>query len=487
MRAERESQQPSAAIRGILLFLFVFIVIPSCKPPAPPEPEPTPTPTPSPTPTPTPAPPTPTPIPTIDRKAIDVSRLFNDIQVTSQVEPIVSDETASVDRREGASYQLELKLKVDVPTASWTLEQVSRNDPGLAEALPGLADRLADASISPAFGQLYDRKIDYLKARLSRIDSLLSRHNFYDCETILEFQNPSSGRRALFMQGDMDVNTDGSDGDRNFEIDGSSMFFQPQTSYRWTRLTERPNQFLEFTKDRIKELKAEYAIPGLSAEKNRSLRDAIAHEQATLYEIERYSFLISGADPFIVLPGFMLRDAASPFAPSFGDYAVVVHKGITYPAIVGDAGPSFKFGEASVRLCRQINPRSSAISRPVSDLKVTYIVFPGTKDEAPGPPDLEKWKTRCADLLGDLGLNPSQLHAWENLIKPWPTPTPVPTPTPTPTPTPIPSPTATPETTPAAESQPVSPTPVPVEGPPASPAPTPELILPPAPTATPTP
>ncbi len=430
--------------RSRFLFLSLVLFLPGCeKPPAP-----LPPPTPQPTATPRPSP-TPTPIPTIDRKRLSVADLFNDIQVVSKIDAIRSPETASLDRTQPGSYRLELTLRIDVPAPSRTLEQITRNDPTLPAALPGLDQLLAGATVAPAFEQLYALKLDNLKSRLGRLDTLLDRHNFYDCETILQLQNPATSQRALFLQGDMDVNADGSDGDRNFAIDGSSLFFQPQTSYRWKRLTTRPNQFLASTQALVAKLKAATAAPGLPAARRTELRDQLAHEQATLYEIEHYSFLIAGNDPYIVLPGFLLRDAkGGPYTPAFGDYAAVVHDGIVYPALVGDAGPSLKFGEASLRLCKQINPRTTANNRPVSSLKVTYIVFPGSKDAAPGPPDLDKWKTRCTELLNGLGLQPTSVFAWENLIQPWPTPTPSPSPTPaielSATPTPSPSPSSTP-------------------------------------------
>jgi hypothetical protein len=413
---------------------------------------------------------------------MSVAELFNDIQVVSQVDAVRSPETASLDRTQPGSYQLELTLRVDVPVASQTLAQITRNDPTLPATLPGLDQLLAGAKVAPAFEQLYALKLDYLKSRLGRIDTLLDRHNFYDCETILHLENPANGQRALFLQGDMDVNADGSDGDRNFPVDGSSTFFQPQTSYRWKRLTDRPNQFLGSTKAQIAKIKAAAAVPGLTAARKADLRDQLEHEQATLYEIEHYSFLIAGNDPYIVLPGFMLRDTPGPYTPAFGDYAAVVYNGVIYPAVVGDAGPSLKFGEASLRLCKEINTRTTANNRPVSSLKVTYIVFPGSKDAVPGPPDLDKWKTRCTELLTGLGLQPAAVFGWENLIQPWPTPTPTPTPTPSPSPsptaTPTPEPTATPSPTP-----PASPVPTPTPPPPATPVPTPTPS--PSPKATP--
>ena len=44
--------------------------------------------------------------------------------------------------------------------------------------------------------------------------SLLSRHNFYDCQTVSQLRHPNTGRRAILLQGDMDVDADGSDSDR---------------------------------------------------------------------------------------------------------------------------------------------------------------------------------------------------------------------------------------------------------------------------------
>ncbi len=455
MHVEHQKNRPSAPRRfwiGFLLF-GLALLLSACdpsKPKPPPTPSPTPAPSPRPTASPRPSPsPTPTPIPVIDSKRLEVSRLYSGLRVTSKVEAIRSDETASLDRTLPGSYQLELTVRAQVPAPSRTLEQITRNDPTLPAALPGLAERLATARVSPAFEQIYALKLDYLKSRLARLDALLSPHNFYDCETILEFENPATGARALFLQGDMDVNTDGSDGDRNFPIAAATQFFQPQTSYRWKRLTDRPNPFLPIATARLAAYKAEFAQPGLPAARNAELRAGIANLQATLYEIQHYSFLIGGADPFIVLPTFMVRAAPGPFTPAIGDYAVIVHRGIAYPAILGDAGPAYKFGEGSSRLCKQLNAASTANSRPVSDLKVTYLVFPGSRDATSGPPDLEKWRTRCGELLTALGLQTAHLHQWENLIQPWPTPTPIPTPTPASSPSPFASPATLPSATPS--------------------------------------
>jgi hypothetical protein len=73
----------------------------------------------------------------------------------------------------------------------------------------------------------------------------------------------------------------------------------------------------------------------------------------------------------------------------------------------------------------------------VSDLKVTYLVFPGTLETPFGPPDLEKLQAKCEALVKEIGGAGVALHHWENIIPPLPSPTPTPTPaSPTPAATP---------------------------------------------------
>src|SRR5262249_46369893 len=69
----------------------------------------------------------------------------------------------------------------------------------------------------------------------------------------------------------------------------------------------------------------------------------------------------------------------------------------------------------------------TAYNRPVSDLKVTYIIFPGTAEKPFGPPDLERIHARCETLVKEIGGATVPLHRWENMI-PSPTPTPSPSP-----------------------------------------------------------
>jgi Fungal chitosanase of glycosyl hydrolase group 75 len=87
-----------------------------------------------------------------------------------------------------------------------------------------------------------------------------------------------------------------------------------------------------------------------------------------------------------------------------------------YPALLGDVGPSYKIGEASLRICEQLDPRSTPYNRPASDLNITYIVFPGSAEDPPGPPDLKKLYDRCATLLGEIGGYAGVLWQWEDLL-----------------------------------------------------------------------
>ena len=434
---------------------WVGLALAGCGPSAPPPPPPTPTPTPTPVPTPVPSP-TPTPTPFVPRQPMETGMIFNGLQYEWKVETSPGD-TAARDREIDNSYRLELKLKIRVPRPATSLADVQVANARLPELLPSLPLLLESARVSPDYGKIYDLKLDWLKGRLEKIEQILSRHNFYDCDTILQLKHPETGRRALFVQGDMDVNVDGSDGDRNVEVDGSGQFFQPQTSYRWPKMTERPNPFLKRSEERNTEAEAELAKPETKEARRQELRERIAASKRQIADLKSASFLVSKTDPTIVLPGFMLRGEGAD-VPKVGDYAVVIHGDKMYPAMVGDAGPSYKMGEASLRLCDEIRKTGTPLARPVSDLAVTYLVFPGSAEDKRSVPDLEKWHQRCTDLMAEIGVPNAPLHRWEDIVPPWPTPTPTPPPiaVPTPTPDPAASPAGQPSPATPAEPEPTA-------------------------------
>ncbi len=407
--------------------LLAGLVLAGCSKPPPPPPPPTPPPSPSPTPTPVP---TPTPIPSIPRKPLATAKLFNGLSLQTKVVAEESPELASQDRQDIDSYQVEVKVRARLPRASLTVADFSRNDPLLPGTFKDFDGLLAKAEVSPFFEKLYALKVAQVERDIGRLDVILSRHNFYDCETILNVRDPGTGRRALLAVADMDVNGDGSDGDRNVTVDGSSPYFLPQTSYRWPKRTERENPFLEVEQKRLDGLRAELAAGQASGTRRKEIEEGVDLAKRRIYDLRKWSFLVSETDPFIVLPGFVMRDKSDAFSPSIGDLALVFFGGKALPAIVGDAGPSLKMGEASLLICRELNARSSGVARPVSDLKVTYLVFPGTAEETATPPDLEAWRLKCEQLVGELGGLTVPVHSWPDLVKPWPTPTPEPSPSP---------------------------------------------------------
>jgi glycosyl hydrolase group 75 (putative chitosanase) len=386
--------------------------------------------------------PTPTRPPPIAGK-LDTGRLFNGITLHSSVETTPGVD-ASTERTDPESYVLDLKLNARVPTPNRTVEELAKITPRLPELLPGLSAMIGPDSVSPLFGELYNTKVRMLRENLVRLDLVLSRHNFFDCQTVLQLQHPQTKRKALLLQADMDVDADGSDGDRMPVGTGAPTNFKPFTSFKWNKKTEQPNPYLAGTEERLKKAEDEFNAKTTTAERKNDLRKAITQLRAEVTTLKKFSFLIGTTDPYIVVPGAFTRgkDAAKT-----GDYAVVIYGEGIYPAIVGDIGPNDKVGEASFRIAKQINPQATPYNRPVSDLKVTYLVFPGTADAQFGPPDLEKLQGICQKLVDEIGGTSVPLHHWENII---PTPTPTPSPTPTASPSPASAGSSSPAASPSA-------------------------------------
>ena len=377
--------------------------------------------------------------PTISGK-FDVSRLFNGITLRSEVET-TSGAAASEERVDPMSYAIDLKLRARVPTPNRTVDELGKVSPDLGKLLPGMAAMVKPESVSPLFAQLYETKVRELRENLSRLDLLLSRHNFYDCQTVLALRHPETKRRALLFQADMDVDADGSDGDRVPAGNGVSPTFKPFTSFRWGKKSNRPNPYLPGIEDRLRrvELEQRTATP----ERKRDLKNAATELRDEISAMKKYSYLIGTYDPFIVVPASFTKGSD---AAHVGDYAVVIAGSTIYPAMVGDVGPNDRVGEASLRIAKEVNGLSNPNNRPISELKATYIVFNGTADSSWGSLDLEKLQARCEALVKEIGGASVPLHHWVNTVPPLPTPTPTPTPSPTPSisPTPSASPSPTP-------------------------------------------
>ena len=422
--------------------------------------------------------PKPTRPPVISGK-LETARLFNGVTVRSTLET-PPGAAASAERVDPESYVLDLKLQARVPTPNKTIDELATVNPELPKLLPGLASMLNPDSISPFFEDLYRRKLQNLRENLSRLDQLLSRHNFYDCQTILQLKHPETKRRAVLIQAEMDVDADGSDSDRLPAGSGVSPNFQPFTSYRWAKKSERPNPYLPATDEKLGRYEAEYSAKATTAARKAELKNALARVRDEINSLKKFSYLIGATDPFIVIPGGLTAVEGT----KVGDYAVVIHGGAIYPALVGDVGPSEKAGEASLRIAKEINPAATPLSRPESDLKATYLIFPGSGEKPWGPPDLDKIHARCEELVKEIGGASVPLHKWTNIIPPIPTPTPTPTPTPSPSATGSPDASASPGASPAASPEPTFafPTPTPTSTPTPSPSPSPSSTPTPIPT-----
>ncbi|MFZ4766324.1 MAG: glycoside hydrolase family 75 protein [Roseimicrobium sp.] len=374
-----------------------------------------------------PAPPPALPTKFVPRKEVDIATLHNGISIQTKLDA-QQGTYASIERKDPNAYTVEFQLKLRIPKANDTLSELARVNPELPKMLPGLDSMLKTGRVSGFYHKLYDKKTALVQQNLTRLTKLLDRHNFFDCETILELTHPTTQRRALLIQSEMDVVSDGSDGDRmpwmSPEIYNSD-YYQPFTSYEWAKRTSTPNPLATRYFNRYDVLAKAYKEKGLSKDRNAELKAEMQELDARLAAFKSRSSLIAEKDPFIVL-SLLFKDypRVLPHAPAMGDYAAVIHGKQILPAICGDYGPSMKMGEASLMIAKKINEKATPNIRPESDLKVTYLIFPGTAEKPFGPPNLERWYEKVTAYLKDCGGigEGYALHKWEN---PFPPPPPV--------------------------------------------------------------
>ena len=352
-------------------------------------------------------------------KVTDVRELRSGIPFKTEV-TFDKGGIASKERVDKESYVAKYELKLVLPTAATTVEELKKSNPDLPAILPSLPALLERAVVSPWYQTLYSNKADRVKRNANALTELLTKHNIYDCETILHIK-AENGRKVFLMQAEMDVVSDGSDGDRLATMPDSivsSTYYQPFTSYGWPKKTKTPNPMVAGWEKRIENGTKELNDPKTTNERKAWLRDRIAMLKRGIQDLKARSYLIAEYDPFIVIPVNLLTARSDPFAPKVGDYAAVIYGKKVYPCIVGDGGPTFKVGEASLRMAKEINEKSSPYSRPVSDLTVTYVVFPGSREERNGPPDYDMWREKCHTLLGEIGgLGEGyELHQWTDLL-----------------------------------------------------------------------
>lgn len=341
---------------------------------------------------------------------IHMSSIANGINLASNVR-FTPGSTASQDRKKKAAYQLRVSLNLIMPHAALGKELLLAN-PRLSAVLTEFDDLMSRAKVSPWFHALYLHKQNYIRKNAATLTRLLDRHNFYDTDTILEASSSATGRKILWLQADMDVVSDGSDGDRLPNMPDSitnSDHYQATTSYRWKKRTKTPNPLLPHWQNKLSRLK----------KATKPDAGSIASTQRLIDELKRSSFLLAEYDPFIVVPLTFKEGRSSAYRPQPGDYVAVVVENKVYPAIVGDFGPRHKTGEASLRLGKLVNPKTTSFARAVSSLGASYIIFPGSKEEENGPIDYHRLNTRVRELLDEIGgLGPeAQYIEIPNLLK----------------------------------------------------------------------
>jgi len=336
----------------------------------------------------------------------ELKRLTNGVNWDSKIVPKVATQYAGQLVSYPKSFHSQYQLNILTPQPHANAERFDKLNPYLSLLFKDWDEWLEVAKPSSLYRKLYAQKILRVRKQAESLSEIMHQRNFYDCETALKIQHPQTGRHMLWVQSDMDVVSDGSDGDRMPVMPSAIMNsdnYQPFTSYGWKKKGKTRNPLLSKWESKLRQEK----------QKNGSNTSRAKYLEAAVKDLKNRSFLIAEIDPFVVLPTNWLNDS-SEHAPRVGDYAVVIYKEKLYPAIVGDAGPYHKIGEASLKLATTINPNANPYRRACEGLEVSYLIFPGTAESPKRAPNYKYWRDRCLELLQEMGgLNEDvELHTW---------------------------------------------------------------------------
>ena len=307
-------------------------------------------------------------------------------------------------------------ISIKRPEAVSDFNGLRELNPKLPVALAEIESLVEKGTVSKRFDLLFDEKAKHI--RRQKTLSALSNYNYYDCATIMDLVHPGTGRKALLIQAGMDVVTDGSDPDRVGDLEDyhtalTSDWFQPYTGYVWGRATKE-NPFASYYDKRIAELvelkaEVEKRNQELPIRAWRKLSEVCQEEINYLSRVKKDNSwglsnnprsVVAALDPIIVLPRNWFGKNA---AIGHGDYALVVYGDRVIPTMVAEAGPTYKIGEASLRMAWKINKEASGRQRAADAFSVSYVVFPGTRKASRSEPDLSEINQKVRSLVEEIG------------------------------------------------------------------------------------
>ncbi len=228
----------------------------------------------------------------------DVRKLRSGIPFKTEVR-VDQGGIASKERVDEASYTAFYQLSLRLPAPARSLAELETTSPRLSRMLPGMPPLLERAEVSAWFQRLYQNKVTRVRRDAHSLSELPTKHNLYDCETILQFRTPA-GQPVFFMQAEMDVVSDGSDGDRLPVMPDeivNSTHYQPFTSYGWKKRGSTPNPMVAGWERRIANANQELADSTTKPERKAWLRDRIAYLRRGVADLKARSFLIAEYDP----------------------------------------------------------------------------------------------------------------------------------------------------------------------------------------------
>ena len=126
--------------------------------------------------------------------------------------------------------------------------------------------------------------------------------------------------------------------------------------------------------------------------------------------------------PYIVVPGIWDKYSHNPKVDSEGfvergALGAVIFGDTVYPVMVGDSGPRYKMGEASLIVAKMANEKASGTYRAITGPKATYIVFPNTGklgSEA-AQPDFDSIQTEVRSRIDEMVTSgeSANFHSWK--------------------------------------------------------------------------